>query len=40
MARLAVERMVARIEGRRVEDREIVLEPKLTVRASTATRLT
>lgn len=36
MARLAVERMVARIDGPRVDHREIVLEPKLTVRASTA----
>ena len=32
MARLAVERIVARIEGRRVDSREIVLEPKLRVR--------
>ena len=36
MARLAVERMVARIEGRRITDREIVLEPELRVRSSTA----
>jgi DNA-binding LacI/PurR family transcriptional regulator len=35
MARLAVERIVARIEGRRVEGHEIVLEPELRVRAST-----
>lgn len=35
MARLAVERMVARIEGRRVNGHEIVLEPELRVRAST-----
>jgi DNA-binding LacI/PurR family transcriptional regulator len=39
MARLAVERIVARIEGRRVEGHEIVLEPELRVRSSTA-RLT
>ena len=37
MARLAVERIVARIEGRRVEGHEIVLEPELRVRASTGT---
>ena len=37
MAHLAVERIVARIEGRRVEGHEIVLEPQLRVRASTAT---
>lgn len=36
MARLAVERMVARIDGPRVDNREIVLEPTLTERASTA----
>jgi DNA-binding LacI/PurR family transcriptional regulator len=36
LARLAVERIVARIEQRRVVDREIVLEPALSVRASTA----
>ena len=35
MARLAVERIVARIEGRRVEGHEIVLEPELRVRSST-----
>lgn len=35
LARLAVERIVARIEGRRVEDRELVLEPELRVRSST-----
>ena len=35
LARLAVERMVARIEGRKVDDRELVLEPELRVRAST-----
>ena len=38
MARLAVERIVARIEGRRVEGHEIVLEPELGVRSSTARR--
>ena len=32
MSRLAVERIVARIEGRRVEGHEIVLEPELKVR--------
>lgn len=36
MARLAVERIVARIEGQRVEGHEIVLEPDLKVRSSTA----
>ena len=36
MARLAVERIVARIEGRRIEGHEIVLEPELQVRSSTA----
>jgi DNA-binding LacI/PurR family transcriptional regulator len=36
MARLAVERIVARIEGQRVEGHEIVLEPDLQVRSSTA----
>jgi DNA-binding LacI/PurR family transcriptional regulator len=35
MARLAVERIVARIEQRSNHDREIVLEPKLRVRSST-----
>jgi len=35
MARLAVERIVARIEGRKVEGHEIVLEPQLRVRSST-----
>lgn len=35
MARLAVERIVARIEGRKVEGQEIVLEPELRVRSST-----
>ena len=35
MARLAVERIVARIEGRRVDGHEIVLEPELRVRSST-----
>ena len=39
MARLAVERIVARIEGRRVEGHEIVLEPELRVRSSTAQHL-
>ena len=37
MARLAVERIVARIDGRRVEDHEIVLVPRLIVRESTRT---
>jgi DNA-binding LacI/PurR family transcriptional regulator len=36
MARLAVERIVARMERRRVEGHRIVLEPELIVRASTA----
>ena len=36
MARLAVERIVARIDGQRVEGHEIVLEPELQVRSSTA----
>jgi DNA-binding LacI/PurR family transcriptional regulator len=36
LARLAVERTVARIERRRVEDHQIVLEPELTVRSSTS----
>ena len=36
MSRLAVERVVARIEGRRVEGHQIVLEPELVIRASTA----
>ena len=35
LARLAVERIVDRINRRRVEDREIVLEPDLRVRDST-----
>ena len=35
LARLAVERIVARIERRRVEGHEIVLEPELRVRSST-----
>ena len=35
LARLAVERIIARIERRRVEGHEIVLEPELKVRAST-----
>jgi DNA-binding LacI/PurR family transcriptional regulator len=35
MARLAVERIVARIEGRRIDGHEIVLEPELRVRSST-----
>jgi DNA-binding LacI/PurR family transcriptional regulator len=35
MARLAVERILARIEGRKVEGHEIVLEPQLRVRSST-----
>ena len=36
LARLAVERTIARMEGRRVPDHQIVLEPELRVRASTA----
>ena len=36
MARLAVERIVARLERRTIDDREIILEPELRVRASTA----
>lgn len=36
LAQLAVERLIDRINQRRVEDREIVLEPTLAVRASTA----
>lgn len=36
LARLAVERVIDRIYQRRVEDREIVLEPTLAIRASTA----
>jgi DNA-binding LacI/PurR family transcriptional regulator len=35
MSRLAVERIVARIEQRRVEGHQIVLEPELIVRSST-----
>jgi DNA-binding LacI/PurR family transcriptional regulator len=35
LARLAVERMLARIEGRRLDDRELILEPSLRLRAST-----
>jgi DNA-binding LacI/PurR family transcriptional regulator len=36
MARLAMERVVSRVAGRPVEGREIVLEPDLHIRASTA----
>lgn len=36
LARLAVERVVARLERRRVVDHQIVLEPRLVVRASAA----
>jgi DNA-binding LacI/PurR family transcriptional regulator len=36
MSRLAVERIVARIEQRRVDSHQIVLEPELIVRSSTA----
>ncbi len=36
MARLAVQRIVDRLESRRVTDREIVLEPRLQVRGTTA----
>lgn len=35
MARLAVERIIARSAGAEVPDREIVLEPELSVRSST-----
>jgi DNA-binding LacI/PurR family transcriptional regulator len=37
MARSAVTRILARIDGRRVDDREVVLQPDLTVRSSTTT---
>ena len=36
LGRLAVERMVTRVEQRRIVDREIVLSAELRVRASTA----
>ena len=36
MGRLALERMVARIEQRRVEQRELVLEPEFQIRDSTS----
>jgi DNA-binding LacI/PurR family transcriptional regulator len=36
MARLAIERIVARVDRYRVDDREIILEPALVVRSSTA----
>lgn len=36
LAEMAVERVIERITQRRVEDRELVLEPELVVRASTA----
>lgn len=36
MSRLAVERVVARLERRRIEGHQIVLEPELVLRASTA----
>lgn len=36
LGRLAVERMIARVEQRRVSSREIVLEAELKIRASTA----
>ena len=36
LGRLAVDRMIARIERRRIPDREVVLEPQLVVRGSTA----
>jgi DNA-binding LacI/PurR family transcriptional regulator len=38
MARLAVERLVARINAKQVGNEDIVLEPELLVRASTARR--
>ena len=38
LARLAVERMIDRIERRRLDRRDIVLEPELRVRASTRNR--
>jgi DNA-binding LacI/PurR family transcriptional regulator len=36
MARLAVERSVARLSGNSIPDREVVLPPRLVVRGSTA----
>jgi DNA-binding LacI/PurR family transcriptional regulator len=36
LARLAVQRIVDRLERRRIEDREVVLEAQLRVRSSTA----
>ena len=36
LGRLAVERMIARVEQRRIAEREIVLPAELTVRGSTA----
>ncbi|MCM3487640.1 substrate-binding domain-containing protein, partial [Kocuria rosea] len=36
MARLAIERIVARVEGPGIVDREITLEPELKIRSSTA----
>jgi DNA-binding LacI/PurR family transcriptional regulator len=36
LARLAVDRIIARTSGGEVASREIVLEPQLTVRATTA----
>jgi DNA-binding LacI/PurR family transcriptional regulator len=36
LARLAIERITARIERRRVESHQMVLEPQLTVRSSTS----
>ena len=36
LGRLAVERMIARVEQRRIVEREIVLEAELRVRSSTA----
>ena len=39
LASLAVERILARIDGRRVVSREVILEPELRVRESTQSRL-
>jgi DNA-binding LacI/PurR family transcriptional regulator len=36
MARLAVERVIARCDGHPIDDREIVLPPRLTIRSSTS----
>jgi DNA-binding LacI/PurR family transcriptional regulator len=39
LARLAVERIMARTEGRRVVGREVILEPQLRIRESTQSQL-